>query len=62
MLGASALFVLSGALALLLFRSPRLRTLAEGTPRVLIRMGVVDHEALPKERLTVDQLMAAIAT
>jgi uncharacterized membrane protein YcaP (DUF421 family) len=25
-------------------------------------MGVMDHEALRKERLTVDQLMAAIAT
>jgi uncharacterized membrane protein YcaP (DUF421 family) len=61
-LGASALFVLNAALALVLFRSPRLRRLAEGTPRVLIRMGVMDQEALRKERLTVDQLMAAIAT
>jgi uncharacterized membrane protein YcaP (DUF421 family) len=61
-LGASALFLLNGALAVVLFRSPRLRVLAEGTPRVLIRMGVIDQEALRKERLTVDQLMAAIAT
>src|SRR5215218_8679648 len=61
-LGASALFVLNGVLAVLLFRSPRLRILAEGSPRVLIRMGVMDNEALRKERLTVDQLMAAIAT
>ncbi len=61
-LGASALLLLNGFLALVLFRSPRLRTIAEGTPRVLIRMGVMDHEALRKERLTVDQLMAAIAT
>ena len=29
---------------------------------MLISMGVVDHEALRKERLTEDQLMAAIAT
>ncbi len=61
-LGASALFLLNGILAMVLFRSPRLRTFAEGTPRVLISMGVIDHEALRKERLTVDQLLAAIAT
>ena len=61
-LGASALFVLNGALAVVLFRRPKLRRLTEGTPRTLISMGVVDHEALRKERLTQDQLMAAIAT
>jgi uncharacterized membrane protein YcaP (DUF421 family) len=61
-LGASALFLLNGALAVVLFQSPKLRRLAEGTPRVLISMGVMDYEALRKERLTVDQLMAAIAT
>ena len=61
-LGASALFVLNGVLAVLLFRRPTLRRFAEGTPRTLISMGVVDHEALRKERLTEDQLMAAIAT
>jgi uncharacterized membrane protein YcaP (DUF421 family) len=61
-LGASALFLLNGALAVVLFRRPKLRHLAEGTPRTLIHMGVVDHEALRKERLTEDQLMAAIAT
>lgn len=61
-LAASALFLLNGILAVVLFRSARLRTLAEGTPRVLISMGVIDHDALRKERLTVDQLMAAIAT
>ena len=60
--GASALFVLNAALALVLFRSVRLRRLVEGTPRVLIRMGEIDREALRKERLTVDQLMAAIST
>ncbi len=61
-LGATALFVLNGTLAVILFRSPRLRRLTEGTPRVLISMGQVDHDALRKERLTIDQLMAAIAT
>ena len=61
-LGASALFVLNGALAVAPFRRSKLRPLAEGTPRTLISMGVVDHEALRKERLTEDQLMAAIAT
>ena len=61
-LGASALFALNGALAVVLFRRPDLRRLTEGTPRTLISMGVVDHEALRKERLTEDQLMAAIAT
>jgi len=38
-LGASALFLLNGILAVVLFRSPRLRTIAEGSPRVLISMG-----------------------
>jgi len=61
-IGATALFVLNGTLAVILFRSARLRRLAEGTPRVLITMGVIDHDALRKERLTVDQLLAAIAT
>src|ERR671918_939002 len=51
-LGASVLFVLNGALAVVLFRRPKPRPLAEGTPRTLISMGVVDHEALRKERLT----------
>jgi uncharacterized membrane protein YcaP (DUF421 family) len=60
-LGASALLVLNGALAVL-FRRSKLRRLALGTPRTLISMGVVDHEALRRERLTEDQLMAAIAT
>ena len=60
--GASALFILNGALAVVLFRRPKLRRLAEGTPRTLISMGVVDREALRKERLTEDQLSVAIAT
>jgi hypothetical protein len=51
-----------GALAVVLCRRSKLRRLAERTPRTLISMGVVDHEALRKERLTEDQLMAAIAT
>jgi uncharacterized membrane protein YcaP (DUF421 family) len=61
-LGTSALFVLNGALARVLFRRSKLRRLAEGTPRTLISMDVVDHQALRKGRLTEDQLMAAIAT
>ena len=32
-LAASALFLLNGALAVVLFRRPKLRRLAEGTPR-----------------------------
>src|ERR687897_2629099 len=35
-LGASALFILNGALAVMLFRRPDLRRLTEGTPRTLI--------------------------
>jgi hypothetical protein len=59
-LGASALFVLNGAVAVVLLRRSKLRRLAEGTPRTLTSMGVVDHEALRKERLTEDQLMAVM--
>src|SRR5829696_8300771 len=47
-LGATALFVLNGTLAVILFRSPRLRRITEGTPRVLITMGVMDYDALRK--------------
>jgi uncharacterized membrane protein YcaP (DUF421 family) len=61
-IGASALFLLNGTIAVVLFRSTRLRRLVEGSPRVLVTMGVVDEEALRKERLTVDQLLAAVAT
>src|SRR5918993_3861294 len=61
-LAASALLLLNGSLAVVLFGRPRLRRLAEGTPRMLISMGVIDRTALRKERLTEDQLMAAIAT
>ena len=43
------------------FRGSKLRRLAEGTPRTLTSMGVVDHEGLRKERLTEDQLMAVSA-
>jgi uncharacterized membrane protein YcaP (DUF421 family) len=60
-LGATALFVLNGTLAVILVRSVRLRRVAEGTPRVLIRMGVIDHTALRKERLTEDQLLVAVS-
>jgi uncharacterized membrane protein YcaP (DUF421 family) len=58
--GALTLFVVDGALAYLLFRNLRMRTLVEGTPTVLIDHGEVIEQALRKEELNREDLLAAL--
>ncbi|HEY9390822.1 MAG TPA: YetF domain-containing protein [Mycobacteriales bacterium] len=56
-IGASVLFFVNGLVAVLLFRAVRFRRLVEGTPTVLVVDGVVDHRALRRERLSLDDLL-----
>lgn len=55
--GASVLFAVNAVVALLLFRTVRFRRLVEGSATVLISDGVIDHQALRRERLSVDDLL-----
>ena len=59
-LGATVLFVVNGAMAVLVFRSIRWRKLVEGTPTVLIEDGVVNKKGLRHEKLCEDDLLAAV--
>ena len=58
--GALVLFAVDGLLAWILFRQLRLRNLVEGTPTILIDHGVVLEDALRKEELTHEDLLAAL--
>jgi uncharacterized membrane protein YcaP (DUF421 family) len=58
--GALTLFVLNGALAVLLWRSARARRLVEGTPTVLVKNGKVLHENLRREHITQAELRVAV--
>jgi len=60
LVGAVTLFAVDGVLAFVLFRQLRLRRLVEGTPTVLIEHGVVLEDALRREELTHDDLLAAL--
>ncbi|PZS01952.1 MAG: DUF421 domain-containing protein [Pseudonocardiales bacterium] len=60
LVGAAVLFVLNGALAFVLFRASRLRKLAEGTPTVLIRDGVVDRAAMRKQEISDEDLLTEV--
>jgi Predicted membrane protein len=55
--GASVLFAINGVVALLLFRVVRFRRLVEGSATTLVLDGVVDHRALHRERLSLDDLL-----
>lgn len=56
-LGASVLFCVNAVVALLLFRAARVRRLVEGSATVLISDGVVNRQALRRERLSTDDLL-----
>jgi uncharacterized membrane protein YcaP (DUF421 family) len=58
--GALVLFAVDGLLAWVLFRQLRLRQLVEGTPTILIDHGVVLEDALRKEELNREDLLAAL--
>jgi uncharacterized membrane protein YcaP (DUF421 family) len=51
-IGASTLFVANYWFVRLTYRNAAVRRLLEGTPRVLLQNGRVDHDALRKEAIT----------
>jgi len=58
--GAITLLSVNWLVVRLLFSSPRLNRTLAGTERILIRNGRVDREALKKELLTEEELLAVI--
>jgi len=60
MIGAFSLLAINWLLSLLLFKSPTLDVVLEGTKTVLIQHGVVDKEALKKETMTEAELLSVI--
>ncbi len=59
-IGALSLLTINWVLTRMLFRSPKLSTILEGTETVLIRHGVVDWEATKKEVLTEIELRSVL--
>jgi uncharacterized membrane protein YcaP (DUF421 family) len=59
-IGALSLLTINWVLTRMLFRSPKLSTVLEGTATVLIRHGVVDWEATKKEALTELELRSVL--
>ncbi len=51
-IGAFSLLAINWLLMRLLFRAPKLNATLQGTKTVLIRAGVVDHDAMRRETLT----------
>jgi uncharacterized membrane protein YcaP (DUF421 family) len=58
--GATVLFLVDAALAFVVFRSRRAQKVVEGTPTLLIRDGQVLEDALRREELSHDDLLAAL--
>jgi uncharacterized membrane protein YcaP (DUF421 family) len=59
-IGALSLLTINWVLTRMLFRSPKLSTILEGTETVLIRHGVVDWEATKKEALAELELLSVL--
>jgi uncharacterized membrane protein YcaP (DUF421 family) len=59
-IGAFSLLAVNWLLTRILFRSPKLNTIFELSPTVLIRHGVVDWEATKKEALTELELRSVL--
>ena len=60
LLGATVILGLNYVVVELTFRSKRLRRLIEATPALLIHNGHILHQNLRKERVTLDDLHAAL--
>src|SRR2546428_1667826 len=60
LLGAAVILGLNYAFVDVTFRSKRLRRLLEATPTLLIHNGQILHQNLRKERITLDDLHAAL--
>jgi uncharacterized membrane protein YcaP (DUF421 family) len=59
-IGAFSLLAINWVLTRMLFKSPKLSTVLEGTETVLIRHGVVDWEAAKREALTELELRSVL--
>jgi uncharacterized membrane protein YcaP (DUF421 family) len=59
-LGALTLLSINWLVVRLLYASPKLEKLIEGTDRTLILDGMVDHQALKEEVLSTEELLAVI--
>jgi uncharacterized membrane protein YcaP (DUF421 family) len=60
LLGAFTLLTINWLVVRLLYRSSKLEQIVAGTDRTLILDGMVDHEALKKEILSIEELMAVV--
>jgi uncharacterized membrane protein YcaP (DUF421 family) len=58
--GATTLFVLNGALAVVLFRWPWTRKIVEGEETLLIQHGEIQWDNLEREHITQEELMVAV--
>ncbi len=60
LLGAVVILALNWVVVEVTFRSKRLRRLVEATPTILIHNGRILHQNLQRERITLDDLHAAL--
>jgi uncharacterized membrane protein YcaP (DUF421 family) len=60
LIGALSLLGINWLLVRLLYSSPKLERILEGTDRILVLNGMIDHKALKEEILTEDELLAVI--
>ena len=59
-IGAFTLLAINWLVVRLLYKSPRLGRIVEGTDETLILDGVIDHAAMTREMLSQDELLAVI--
>ena len=59
-IGAFTLLAINWLVVRLLYKSPRLGRIVEGTDETLILNGVIDHAAMTREMLSQDELLAVI--
>ncbi|HEY4379861.1 MAG TPA: YetF domain-containing protein [Acidobacteriaceae bacterium] len=60
MIGAFSLLAINWLLTLVLFRSPKIDAVLEGTKTVLIQDGVIDEKALKRETMTEAELLSVV--
>jgi len=60
LLGAIAILALNRLVVEITYRSKRLRRVLEATPTILVHNGKVLHQNLDRERVTMDDLLAAL--
>jgi uncharacterized membrane protein YcaP (DUF421 family) len=59
-IGAFTLLAINWLVVRLLYNSPRLEKIVEGTDETLILDGIIDHAAMKKQMLSQDELLAVI--